>query len=118
MVVKAKKPGTVITSAFDAQPEIPRAADQTVTASTIEHTASPAAFITERQVMLGTAAALSPAPAFDIAEELATSPRSGWRTAVASLFSSSREPRPAHVRPPAKLDFTVGSRMAREMYRL
>lgn len=67
--------------------------------------------ITEQEVVLGTAAALSP-------------PSTRWWTRAARVFAPARmlattasdsRPKPRHY--PPRLDFLEDSRMAREMYR-
>ena len=83
---------------------------------------SPPTLITEHEVMLGTAAALAPAPSFEdqdaAAEAAAGRVRSGWIAALARLVTPSPDRRPPRQHHPPRLDFIEDAHMAREMYRL
>jgi hypothetical protein len=69
--------------------------------------------------MLGTAAALAPAPSFDgqdaAVEEAVAVGRRGWIATLARLFTPSPERRQHY---PRRIDFMEDACMAREMYRL
>jgi hypothetical protein len=97
-------------------------ADTGSTAPAAEEVSPPPTLITEREVMLGTAAALAPAPSFegqDAADEEAVAwRRRGWIAALARLLTASPDGRPRRRHCPPRLDFMEDARMAREMYRL
>jgi hypothetical protein len=97
-------------------------ADSETTPPAAEEVSPPPTLITEHEVMLGTAAALAPAPLFEgqdaDAERAVGRGRSGWIAALARLFTSSPDRRPPRQHYPPRLDFMEDARLAREMYRL
>jgi hypothetical protein len=97
-------------------------ADSETTAPAAEKVSPPPTLITEHEVMLGTAAALAPAPWFEgedaAAEGAVGRGRSGWIAALARLVTPSPDRRPPRRHYPPRLDFTEHARMARKMYRL
>ena len=97
-------------------------ADSETTAPAAEEVSPQPTLITEHEVMLGTAAALAPAPSYEglegAAEGAAVRGRTGWMAALARLLTSSPDRRSPRQHYPPRLDFMEGARMAREMYRL
>jgi hypothetical protein len=97
-------------------------ADWETTAPAAEEVSPPPTLITEHEVMLGTAAALAPAPSFEGQDAAAHGAVgrgwSGWIAALARLVTPSPDRRPPRQHYPPRLDFTEHARVAREMYRL
>jgi hypothetical protein len=97
-------------------------ADLETTAPAAEEVSPPPTLITEHEVMLGTAAALAPAPSFEgqdgAAEGAVGRGKSGWIAAFARLVTPSPDRRSPRRHYPPRLDFMEDARMAREMYRL
>jgi hypothetical protein len=100
---------------------------------TAEKVSPPPVIISEHEVLLGTAAALTVAPSFegeldsqdaDIetahAERPAAPRRHGWIAALARRIAGSRGGRPQRRHYPSRFDqeFIADARMDREMYRL
>ena len=96
-------------------------ADSETTAPAAEEVSPQPTLITEHEVMLGTAAALAPAPSFegqDEAEGAMGRETRGWFATLARLATRSPHQRPPRQHYPPRLDFREDARMAREMYRL
>ena len=114
---------TLGTANGDSGPSRPsRRADAETTGPAAVEVAPAPTLITEHEVMLGTAAALAPAPSYEglegAAEGAAVRGRTGWMAALARLRTSSPDRRSPRQHYPPRLDFMEGARMAREMYRL